>query len=99
MKEQPTIAIVGLGYVGLPLAVAFAEKYRIIGFDISEERIEQLNNGKDLTLEVSEEDLMRVLEGNENTGLEVTVNPDDMSEATVFIVTVPTPTNKYNQPE
>ena len=98
MKEKPTIAIVGLGYVGLPLAVAFAEKYPIIGFDINEERITQLNGGEDLTLEVSEEDLKRVLSGDKESGLMVTANPDQMRNASVFIVTVPTPTNKYNQP-
>ncbi|MCW5519202.1 nucleotide sugar dehydrogenase [Aureitalea sp. L0-47] len=98
MKEQPTIAIVGLGYVGLPLAVAFAEKYHIIGFDINKERVSQLKRGEDLTLEVSEGDLKAVLTGTDNTGLEVTADPAPMSEASVFIVTVPTPTNKYNQP-
>ena len=53
MKENPTIAIIGLGYVGLPLAVAFAEKYQVIGFDINAQRIAELNDGQDHTLEVS----------------------------------------------
>lgn len=98
MKEQPTIAIIGLGYVGLPLAVAFAEKYRIIGFDINEGRVAELNSGKDHTLEISDTQLKSVLGNNGTTGLSVTTNAADMVEATVFIVTVPTPTNKYNQP-
>lgn len=97
MINKPTIAIIGLGYVGLPLAVAFAEKYKVIGFDINTERIASLKQGIDETLEVSEEDLKQVLDNNDN-GLLVTANPNDMSAASVYIVTVPTPTNKYNQP-
>ncbi len=98
MKENPTIAIIGLGYVGLPLAVAFARKYHIIGFDINEERVSQLKEGEDLTLEVSSEELNEVLSGSEGKKLEVTTDAAALSNATVFIVTVPTPTNKYNQP-
>lgn len=98
MKQNPTIAVIGLGYVGLPLAAAFAEKYKVIGFDINAERIGQLRNGQDLTLELSSENLKNVLSDNGSTGLSVTDNPADMAEATVYIVTVPTPTNKYNQP-
>ena len=98
MKEKPTIAIIGLGYVGLPLAVAFAEKYKVIGFDINEARIAELNSGTDHTLEVSDEELQKVLTGTDAFSLTVTTNPAEMEEATVYIVTVPTPTNKYNQP-
>jgi len=98
MKENPTIAIIGLGYVGLPLAVAFAKKYPIIGFDINQDRIAQLNEGTDHTLEVSSDELNEVLSLSGNTGLKVSANPEDIKEASVFIVTVPTPTNKYNQP-
>lgn len=97
MHPNPTIAIIGLGYVGLPLAVAFAEKYKVIGFDINIERVNQLNKGIDTTLEVSSNDLNKVLKST-NKGLTVTANPDLLKEATVFIVTVPTPTNKHNQP-
>jgi len=97
MKHPPIIAIIGLGYVGLPLAVAFAEKYRVIGFDINTERISELNDGIDKTLEVSDKDLKRVLSTSDN-GLTVTNQPDKLKEATIYIVTVPTPTNKYNQP-
>ncbi|WP_263649808.1 nucleotide sugar dehydrogenase [Rasiella rasia] len=98
MKEKSTIAIIGLGYVGLPLAVAFAEKYKVIGFDINERRVAELKSGKDHTLEVSDNQLAEVLQENPAKGLVVTTSAEDMKAATVFIVTVPTPTNKYNQP-
>jgi len=98
MKEKPTIAIIGLGYVGLPLAVAFAEKYKVIGFDINEARVKDLKGGVDQTLEISEEKLKKVLKSGEQTGLSVTTDANQMKEATVYIVTVPTPTNKHNQP-
>ncbi|RDK84799.1 nucleotide sugar dehydrogenase [Marinirhabdus gelatinilytica] len=98
MKEKPTIAIIGLGYVGLPLAVAFAEKYHVIGFDINEARVNELNSGTDHTLEVSDNALQKVLKGTAEGSLRVTTQADTMKEATVYIVTVPTPTNKYNQP-
>ncbi len=98
MKKQPTIAIIGLGYVGLPLAVAFAEKYRVIGFDINSERINELKTGVDHTLEISKQELQQALKTTESSGLLVTDVAKEIAEATVFIVTVPTPTNKYNQP-
>ncbi|MDX1463607.1 MAG: nucleotide sugar dehydrogenase, partial [Marinirhabdus sp.] len=98
MKENPTIAIIGLGYVGLPLAVAFAEKFRVIGFDINEARVAELSSGKDHTLEVSDEQLGEALKVENGVGLSVTTRAQDMEKATVYIVTVPTPTNKYNQP-
>lgn len=98
MKKNPTIAVIGLGYVGLPLAAAFAAKYKVIGFDINEQRIKQLQNGEDITLELSSEELKKALKGNGENKLIVTHNPKDIEEATVYVVTVPTPTNKYNQP-
>ena len=98
MKKNPTIAIIGLGYVGLPLAAAFAEKYKVIGFDINSGRIEQLQQGFDKTLELSSEALKGALQPNETAGLTVTNDATKIANATVFIVTVPTPTNKYNQP-
>ena len=98
MKEKPTIAIIGLGYVGLPLAVAFAEQYKVIGFDINTQRVAELQNGEDHTLEVSEENLQQVLTTSEENGLHLTSVAEEMASANVFIVTVPTPTNKYNQP-
>ena len=98
MNEKPIIAVIGLGYVGLPLAVAFADKYKVIGFDINHERIAQLNKGNDQTLEISKEHLESVLNQNTSLGLSVSANPEDLAQATVYIVTVPTPTNKFNQP-
>lgn len=98
MKEKPTIAIIGLGYVGLPLAVAFAEQYKVIGFDINTQRVAELQNGEDHTLEVSKENLQQVLTTSEANGLQLTSVAEEMALANVFIVTVPTPTNKYNQP-
>lgn len=87
------IAVIGLGYVGLPLAVAFGSRRETIGFDIAEDRIEELKRGVDSTLEV-EESVMR-----EARMLEVTSNPDDIRDCTVFIVTVPTPIDENKQPD
>ncbi len=98
MKKDPTIAIIGLGYVGLPLAVAFAEKYKVIGFDINTERVSQLREGEDKTLEVSKEDLQKVLHKSENSGFSITSDSFKIVEAQIYIITVPTPTNKNNQP-
>lgn len=98
MKKDPTIAIIGLGYVGLPLAVALASKYKVIGFDINSERVKELQSGTDHTLEVSDELLAEVLNPSQRNGLFITDTAEEIAEASVFIVTVPTPTNKYNQP-
>ena len=98
MKENPTIAILGLGYVGLPLAVAFASKYKVIGFDINSQRIVQLQAGEDHTLEVSKEALQKVLQASGPSGFSLTDNPSKIAEAHVFIITVPTPINKNKQP-
>jgi len=98
MKENPTIAIIGLGYVGLPLAAAFAKKYKVIGFDINAVRVNELEAAEDRTLEVSKEALQAVLRAGQNHGLVVTDDAEKLEEANVYIVTVPTPTNKHNQP-
>ena len=92
------IAIIGLGYVGLPLAVAFAKKYKVIGFDINNERVAALQQGNDATLEVDSDELNAVLFSPSNTGLQVTANQQDLHDCNVFIVTVPTPTDKHNRP-
>lgn len=86
------IGIIGLGYVGLPLAVEFGKKYKTIGFDILKERIEELNAGRDRTLEVSPEEL------KEAHLLEFSSNPESLAEANFFIVTVPTPVDKNKKP-
>jgi len=89
---SPTIAIVGLGYVGLPLAVAFAKKYSVIGFDINETRVKDLQNGKDITLECSAEEIQNA--GN----LIFTASLKDIASSTIFIVTVPTPVDADKRP-
>ena len=99
MKEKPVIAIIGLGYVGLPLAVAFAKKYKVIGFDINTSRVDDLNKFNDSTLEVNSDDLEQVIVGNfEKEGLFITHNEVELDCAQVFIVTVPTPVDKNNRP-
>lgn len=98
MKNQPRIAIIGLGYVGLPLAVAFAEKYPVIGFDINQNRVSQLQQGTDHTLEVSDDHLQSVLKEEKNKGLTLSYTPDSLADAEVYIVTVPTPTDKNHRP-
>jgi UDP-N-acetyl-D-galactosamine dehydrogenase len=100
-REQARIGIIGLGYVGLPLAVAFAERYRVIGLDINVSRVEELRKGIDSTLEVESKDLEGVLASPDATrasGLWCTTNPQDLSDCNVYIVTVPTPTDRYNRP-
>lgn len=94
------IAIVGLGYVGLPLAVAFAKKYPVIGFDINQSRIDALKSGLDKTLEIGESELTSVtITQPDSIGLFTTNHVDDLKECTIFIVTVPTPTDKNNRPD
>ncbi len=88
-----TVAVIGLGYVGLPLAVAFGRKRRVIGFDIDQGRIDELNAGHDRTREVSDSELA------EASGLECTADLERLREATVFIVTVPTPIDDARRPD
>jgi len=98
--EEAKIGIIGLGYVGLPLAVAFAEKYKVIGFDINKERVSQLISGQDLTLEVDDSKLVKVLDNlniNEK-GLFVTTDKSVLRNCNIYIITVPTPTDKHNRP-
>lgn len=94
------IAIVGLGYVGLPLAVEFAKKYQVVGFDINAKRIEELRSGKDRTLEVESDQLKKVLTTKEsgNNGLLVSCELKDMKDSNIYIITVPTPTDDLNKP-
>ncbi len=86
------IAIIGLGYVGLPLAVEFGKKYQTIGFDINQLRIKDLMSGTDSTLEVSEREL-------KNTDLAFSCNESDLKGSNIYIVTVPTPINLHKQPD
>lgn len=87
------VAIIGLGYVGLPLAVEFGKKYQTLGFDINQARIKELQSGTDSTLEVSDEELA------ETTNLSYASNPDDLKSSNVYIVTVPTPIDQHKQPD
>ncbi len=98
---QHKIAVIGLGYVGLPLAVEFAKKYITIGFDINQNRIKELRLGKDSTLEVEDTLLQEVLASSldfDNDGLYVTGDLQDIAHCNTYIVTVPTPTDKNNRP-
>lgn len=97
-NKNYSIAIIGLGYVGLPLAVEFAKKHKVTGFDINTSRVDKLNSGHDDTLEVSDENLKAVLNQNENKGLKLTDKAQDISLCNVYIVTVPTPVDKNNRP-
>ena len=92
------IAIIGLGYVGLPLAVEFAKKYHVIGFDINKDRVNELNNGHDHTLEVNDKDLTSVLDISDDIGLRLSYNMADIVDANIYIVTVPTPVDRNNRP-
>ena len=96
------IAVIGLGYVGLPLARLFATKYSVIGFDINQHRINELQQGVDSTLEVEQDLLKSVLMGSstENrSGLFCTAKKEDMKNCNFYVVTVPTPINKFNHPD
>jgi len=94
------IAVIGLGYVGLPLARLFATKYNVIGFDINQKRIDQLKTGIDITLEIEKELLIPILKKtpNDSSGLFCTSNVEDIKTCNYYIITVPTPVDKNNKP-
>src|SRR5947209_11295020 len=92
MVSNPRILVIGLGYVGLPLAVALARHFETIGFDIDEGRVAELRDGHDRTNEV-DEDALR------SSTLELTSNSKDCASADVYIVTVPTPVDQANRPD
>ena len=87
------IGIIGLGYVGLPLATEFGKKFSTIGFDINQKRIDELCNGKDITNEVDSSDFSNAKK------LSFTSNSNELRECNYFIVTVPTPIDINNQPD
>ncbi len=91
--EDTKIAIIGLGYVGLPLAVEFGLKMPVLGFDINEPRVKELMSGTDSTLEVSDEELSQAKQ------LTYSANVEDLKACNVYIVTVPTPIDKYKKPD
>ena len=104
MNTEKQIAVIGLGYVGLPLAVEFAKKFKTVGFDINQPRVEELKQGLDHTLEVAAEDLKPVVVNNygelsqKGIGLLPTANREDLKQASIYVVTVPTPTDKNKRP-
>ena len=102
MNHKNKIAIVGLGYVGLPLARLFATKYPVVGFDINAARVQELQSGKDATLEVEDHLLQSVLldknPSDETIGLFCSDQIEDIADANIFIITVPTPVDKNNRP-
>ena len=87
------IAIIGLGYVGLPLAVEFGKQYQTIGFDINHQRIKELTQWQDSTLETTTEELKQA------TKLSYTTNSEDIKACNIYIVTVPTPIDKHKHPD
>lgn len=91
--DNVKVAVIGLGYVGLPLAVEFGKKYQTVGFDINQQRVEELNQGFDRTLEVDSDEL------REATKLLCTCNKEDLKNFDFYIVTVPTPIDEHRQPD
>ena len=101
--SESRIAVIGLGYVGLPLAVELGRKFPTVGFDINAERVDELSKGVDSTLEVEDDYLKSVLVTPKdiaagNNGLLVTTAAGELKDCNVFVVTVPTPTDKHNRP-
>lgn len=92
-NQEIKIAIIGLGYVGLPLAVEFGKKYPVLGFDINNTRISELKSGFDKTLESNKEEILA------SKNLRFSSNPEDLDEYNIFIVTVPTPINQFKSPD
>jgi UDP-N-acetyl-D-galactosamine dehydrogenase len=100
LNNNKKIAVIGLGYVGLPLAVEFGKKYSTVGFDINQGRVDELNRGIDSTLEVEDKLLQSVLAMDSSNGLGLFISKDKSSikDCNIYIVTVPTPTDKNNRP-
>ncbi|MCK9481414.1 MAG: nucleotide sugar dehydrogenase [Bacteroidia bacterium] len=107
MVQQHKIAVIGLGYVGLPLALEFSKKYPVLGFDINQKRIAELSKGEDHTREADLVELHEALTRGkaigqtqaESTGLKFSANEEELSNSNVFIVTVPTPINEFKAPD
>jgi UDP-N-acetyl-D-galactosamine dehydrogenase len=100
--DSSKIAIIGLGYVGLPLAIEFGKKYKVLGFDINQTRIEELNSGRDRTNEADLEGLqfaMNLANESEKVGLKFSSKVEDLNSYNVYIVTVPTPIDKFKAPD
>jgi UDP-N-acetyl-D-galactosamine dehydrogenase len=99
--QEKQIAIIGLGYVGLPLAIEFGKKYKVLGFDINKDRIEELTSGRDRTNEADLEGLSHAmnLSSKGNLGLSFSHKVDDLKSCNVYIVTVPTPIDQFKAPD
>lgn len=93
--KNSKICVIGLGYVGLPLAHAFSEKYEVVGFDISQWRIDELSSGYDRTLELNETQVKEAIKN----GMKFSLNIDDIKDCNIYIVTVPTPIDKNKRPD
>ena len=101
MSEKSKIAVVGLGYVGLPLARLFATKYSVVGFDINKDRVKELMSGTDSTLEVEDDLLQSVLKdsASDENGLYCSTDLKDIEDCNYYVITVPTPVDKNNRPD
>ncbi|MEJ8756934.1 nucleotide sugar dehydrogenase [Pontibacter sp. H259] len=100
--ENARIAVIGLGYVGLPLAIEFGKKYNVLGFDINTERVQELSEGRDRTLEANLADLNHVLSiksNNGDIGLSFSADVEELRNYNTFIVTVPTPIDQFKAPD
>jgi len=100
--KNRTIAVIGLGYVGLPLAIEYGKKYRVIGFDIFKARVEELERGEDHTLEadlVGMKQARELFKSTGKIGLSFTSNPEELKQVNTYIVTVPTPIDRFNNPD
>jgi UDP-N-acetyl-D-glucosamine/UDP-N-acetyl-D-galactosamine dehydrogenase len=99
--QEKQIAIIGLGYVGLPLAIEFGKKYKVLGFDINSDRIEELNSGKDRTNEADLDGMSYAmnLTKQKSIGLKFSHNVEDLKSFNVFVVTVPTPIDQFKAPD
>ncbi|QNL51594.1 nucleotide sugar dehydrogenase [Olivibacter sp. SDN3] len=102
-QAEKRIAIIGLGYVGLPLAIAFGKQYDVLGFDINTSRVDELSEGKDRTQEANLEELKQVItlkkDPQRNIGLGFSSDCEDLSKYNIFIVTVPTPIDQFKSPD
>jgi len=92
-QSNTKIAIIGLGYVGLPLATEFAKKYKVIGFDINQSRIDELEKNNDSTIEIKSENISSVRDN-----LNFTSNINDIKKCNIYIVCIPTPIDQFNKP-
>lgn len=102
MKTERTIAVIGLGYVGLPLAIEYGKKYRVVGFDVNKARVDELMRGEDHTLEadlIGMKQARDLYEATGKTGLSFTADAEELRGVNTYIVTVPTPIDSFNNPD